>query len=48
MKSHWAGLIEFFVAIAFALGWAVLELEGLRLDRKKAEREETERKTKPD
>ena len=33
------GLIEFGVVAMFALGWAILELQGRRLDRKRAERE---------
>ena len=37
MRSHWAGLIEFFVVSAFALGWAVIELVALRYDRKRDE-----------
>jgi hypothetical protein len=35
VRSHWAGLIECFVVLAFALGWAVLELVALRYDRKR-------------
>ena len=30
------GFVEFFVVALFALAWAVLELVGRRLDRKKA------------
>jgi hypothetical protein len=41
MESGWLGLIELGVVLAFALGWAVLELVGLRLDRRR--REEAER-----
>jgi hypothetical protein len=38
--SGWAaleylGLLEFFIVIAFVLGWAILELVALRLDRKR-------------
>jgi len=33
--SNYAGLIEFFVVIAFAIGWGILELVGLRMDRKR-------------
>ena len=33
------GIIEFGVVAMFALGWAILELQGRRLDRKRAERE---------
>ncbi len=31
----YGGLIEFSLAIAFVLGWCVLELVGLRLDKKR-------------
>jgi hypothetical protein len=48
VKSHWAGLIEFFVVLAFALCWAVLELACLRLDRQKAERERAAREPRAD
>ena len=37
--SEMGGIIEFCVVAMFALGWAVLELQGRRLDRKRAERE---------
>ena len=33
--SSYAGLIEFFLVISFALGWGVLELLGLRMDKKR-------------
>jgi len=36
------GIIEFGVVAMFALGWAILELQGRRLDRKRAEREKQE------
>lgn len=39
------GLIEFCVVAMFALGWALLEWQGRRLDRKRAEREAGERKS---
>jgi len=29
----WLGLIELLVVLLFALGWGILELVGLRLDR---------------
>lgn len=35
--QSWLGLIEFFVVLAFALGWGSLELYTLRLDRQKRE-----------
>lgn len=31
------GLIELFVVLGFALAWGVVELVGLRLDKKRAE-----------
>lgn len=37
--SEMGGIIELGVVAMFALGWAVLELQGRRLDRKRAERE---------
>jgi hypothetical protein len=33
------GLIELFVVLGFALAWGVVELVGLRLDKKRAEAE---------
>ena len=33
------GIIEFCVVAMFALGWVLLEWQGRRLDRKRAERE---------
>jgi hypothetical protein len=32
------GLMEMFVVLAFALGWGILELYTLKLDRKRRER----------
>jgi len=32
----WLGLIELLVVLLFALGWGILELIGLRLDRERA------------
>lgn len=40
MDSSYLALIEFFIAVAVLLGWAVLELVGLRLDRKRREEDE--------
>jgi hypothetical protein len=37
--NEMGGIIEFGVVAMFALGWAILELQGRRLDRKRAERE---------
>jgi hypothetical protein len=31
------GFIEMFVVLAFAAGWGILELVGLRLDKRRAE-----------
>ena len=49
MQFSWLGFIELFVTLMFVLGWAILELVGLRLDKRR--REEAERKAeaeKPD
>jgi hypothetical protein len=35
MNFPWLGLTEMFVVLLFALGWGILELVGLRLDRKR-------------
>lgn len=37
MREH-LGLIELFVVLLFALGWGVIELVALRLDRERARR----------
>lgn len=37
--SELGGLVEFCLVAMFALGWGVLEWQGRRLDRKRAERE---------
>lgn len=37
--NEMGGIIEFGVVAMFALGWAVLEWQGRRLDRQRAERE---------
>ena len=39
------GLIEFCVVAMFALGWGLLEWQGRRLDRKRAEREAGEKRS---
>jgi len=31
----WLGLIELFVVLAFALGWGIVELVALRIDRRR-------------
>jgi hypothetical protein len=36
MKDSLLGFMEMFIILAFALGWGVLELVGLRLDKKRA------------
>jgi len=35
----WLGLIELFVVLSFAVGWGILELVALRMDRHKKMRE---------
>jgi hypothetical protein len=35
MDSPWLGLIECFVVLLFALGWGILELFTLRLDKRR-------------
>ena len=37
--DSYLGFIEFFVVAMFIGAWAILEWQGRRLDRKKAERE---------
>jgi hypothetical protein len=37
--SEMGGIVEFCLVAMFALGWVVLEWQGRRLDRKRAERE---------
>lgn len=37
MRFKWLGLIELFVVLLFAVGWGVLELVVLRLDRRRTE-----------
>ncbi len=37
--SDWLGLMELAMVLAFVVGWGVLELVGLRMDRRR--REET-------
>ena len=39
MGGNLTGLIELFVVLVFGIGWGVIELVALRLDRQKAERE---------
>jgi hypothetical protein len=40
------GLVEFCLVALFALGWVVLEWQGRRLDRKRAEREAAEERSR--
>lgn len=40
--SEMGGLVEFGLVAMFALGWALLEWQGRRLDRRRAEREAAE------
>jgi hypothetical protein len=48
MDSPWLGLIELFVVLLFALGWGILELFTLRLDkRRRAQVERTEKSDEP-
>lgn len=35
--NGWGGLIELVLVFAFVLGWGVLELRGVRLDKRKAD-----------
>jgi hypothetical protein len=44
MDSPWLGFIEMGVVLMFGIGWGILELVGLRLDRKR----ERERNQKSD
>jgi len=37
--SPWLGFIEMGVVLMFGIGWGIMELVGLRLDRKRKERE---------
>lgn len=46
MDSPWLGLIELFVVLLFALGWGILELFTLRLDKRR--RAQVERAGKSD
>ena len=37
MENSWLALLELFIGAGILLGWAVIELVGLRLDRKREE-----------
>ncbi len=39
MEHPWGGLIELFVVFLFVVGWGVLELVTLRLDRRRRARD---------
>ena len=43
MNSPWLGLLELFIVLGFVVGWGVLELVGLRLDKRRREREAAQR-----
>lgn len=38
MEHHWGGLVELFVVFLFVVGWGVLELVTLRLDKRRKAR----------
>jgi hypothetical protein len=40
MNSPWLGFVEMGVVLMFGVGWGILELVGLRLDRKRREKEQ--------
>jgi hypothetical protein len=47
MENSFLAFMEMFIILAFALGWGVLELVTLRLDRKrKAEQQRSDGKAK--
>lgn len=37
MENSWLALLELFIGAGILLGWAVIELVGLRLDKKREE-----------
>jgi hypothetical protein len=45
---EWMGLMEMFVVLAFMLGWGVLELYTLRLDKKRRAQRERDAAAPPD
>jgi hypothetical protein len=48
MENGFLAFMEMFIILAFALGWGVLELVTLRLDRKRqAERKRSDREAEP-
>jgi hypothetical protein len=42
MNSPWLGFVEMGVVLMFGLGWGIMELVGLRLDRKRREADDNE------
>jgi hypothetical protein len=44
--SEWGGLFDVAVVAMVAIGWAVLEWQGRRLDRKRAERDAEDLRSK--
>lgn len=48
MESSALALMEFFIVAAFLLGWGVLEIVGLRLDRQREREKELEEEKKRD
>jgi hypothetical protein len=42
-SSGMLGFMELFIVLAFALGWAILELVTLRMDKRRQERAQRER-----
>jgi len=44
MESGLLAFMELFVVLAFAIGWGVLELITLRMDKRKREREDAQRR----
>lgn len=46
-SGNWLGLIELLVVLLFGVGWGILELYTLRLDRKKREAAARDRERPP-
>ncbi len=42
MDSSYLAFMEFFIVIGLLIGWGVLELVGLRLDKRRREEDERE------
>ena len=45
--DSWGGLIELVLVAGVVLGWGVLELVGLRLDKKRRERQASDKEDAP-